>query len=99
MNDKKIEPGATTRTPLNKCLDCGCKISAASTPDGRAGPPPTEGDLTVCIKCGAVMMLDRDLKVRGMTDAEIEELTSNRATMDELARMVRCIHLIRHRAN
>jgi hypothetical protein len=69
------------------------------TPDGLPGPPPTGRDVTVCIKCGAVMMLDRDLKVRGMTDAEIAELTSDLELMNVLARMVRCVHLMRHDKN
>jgi len=85
-----------TRTPLNNCLNCGYKIDAAGTVDGEPGPGPTEGSLSVCLKCGAVMMYDGDLKLRGMTGAEMDEIINDRVTMDVLSHLVRRIHFIKH---
>jgi len=93
-----IHPGATTRTPRNKCLNCGFWTEAASTPDGSAGAP-TEGSLSVCIKCGAVMMFDQDLRLRGMTASEMDSLLADHELMGTLAKLVRCINFIRHRTN
>lgn len=95
---KQPEPGVTL-TPLNKCLNCGYKINAAGTPDGSAGAPPTDGSLAVCLKCGAVMAYAHDLTLRGLTDAEMDEIINERETMDVLAHLVRRIHFIRHGAN
>ena len=36
------------------------------------------GDVTVWIRCGAVMKLDDDLRPRSLTDAEAEELMADR---------------------
>jgi hypothetical protein len=91
---KKNEPGVT-RTPEGRCLNCGYKINTSGTADASDGAP-TEGCLLVCLKCGAVMMYDRDLKPRGMTDAEMDELTADQEAMDDLARIVKRVHLVKH---
>jgi len=83
----------------NTCLNCGLEFGAVGTPDGSAARPLKEGDITVCMNCAAVMMLDSDLNVRGMTDSEIEDLLCDRAAMTELARMVRAVHFMRHEQN
>jgi hypothetical protein len=93
------EPRVTTHTPLSKCLNCGAKLDAVSTSSGKPDAPPTEGCLTVCLHCGAVMMLDAGLKVRGMTDAEIAELISDRQMMRHLARVSRAIRFVKMMGN
>jgi hypothetical protein len=60
---------------------------------------PSEGDLTVCIRCGAVMMFASDLTVRGMTDAEIDAISSNTECMKDLARLVQGLHFVRSMRN
>lgn len=85
------------RTPECKCLECGALFTALGTADEsvKAEPPgPGEFGITVCIKCGAVMALNPDLTVRPFTEAEMDGLIQDVATMDLLARMVRGVHLL-----
>lgn len=66
----------------------------AATAANGSGHLPHPGDHTVCIRCGAVMVFDADRMLRGMTDAEIAELTANQPLMDEIGRVVRNIHFM-----
>jgi hypothetical protein len=86
------------RVPESRCLNCGARMDGLGTGDRDVEAKPEPGDVAVCIKCGAVMKLDENLRLRGMTEAEMDELTADRAWMDEVARMVRAIHFVKHMA-
>jgi hypothetical protein len=93
----QLNPGPdVVRTPESRCLECHARLDALGTADPNVPAQPSPGDLTVCITSGAVMMLADNLTPRGMTDEEIAELTADRETMDDLARLVRRVHLLRH---
>lgn len=81
-----------TRTPENRCLECGTPLNATECFETERAP--TEGSLVACIRCGAVMMFAHDLTLRGMTDAEMDEVTRDHETMNQLARMVSRIHML-----
>lgn len=66
-----------TRTPDSKCCECGTHITGASSSDGSK---PSQGDFTLCIKCGSLNVFDADLTLRAPTDDEIIES----ATMSDL---------------
>lgn len=83
----------TAKLKKSACLNCGTLVTAADATDG-SGRLPHPGDPTVCIRCGAVMVLADDYSLRGMTDAEIAELTANQPLMNEIARAVQKIRLI-----
>jgi hypothetical protein len=87
------EPGIV-KFKESPCLECGAKLNAAGSPEHR-GALPNPGELLICIKCGAVMMFADDLTPRGMTEAEMDALTADAETMDELARTVARVHLFR----
>lgn len=89
----------THRTPESACLACGYRLTAAGSPDGSPIEPPNEGDITVCLRCGAVMRFDSEGRVRGMTDAEIDEITADTEYLKLLAGIVRGIHFIRTMRN
>jgi hypothetical protein len=72
-------------------------LDALGTADNTAADP-RPGDVTVCIRCGAVMRLDDNLRVRGMTDAEMDELVADRKWMNQVAKMVGAIHFMKHMA-
>jgi hypothetical protein len=57
---------------------------------------PSPGDAAVCINCGGVMMLDDQLRPRGMSDEEMDELAADREFMDQIARIVRKVHFLKH---
>lgn len=87
------DPSFTPMTECN-CLKCGRKVDTLGNPEGAGRPKP--GSLIVCIRCGAVMVLSEEWTLRGMTDAEIEELFADTETMDVLAQRVHQVHMIRH---
>jgi hypothetical protein len=44
--------------PPTKCPDCGCELDAATVCDENAEEEtvrPSPGDLSVCLKCGAIL--------------------------------------------
>lgn len=86
-------------TPECACLYCGRRVNAAGSPDGSPIPAPAEGDVTICMRCGAVMRFNAAGKVRGMSDAEMDELIADAEYMNMLARLVRRIRFIRARVN
>jgi len=82
-------------TPESKCLHCGKILDMAGSPDGSPIDRPSDGDITVCIRCGAVMAFDGEGKVRGMTDEEIATVTRDAELMSSIARTVRSIRIVR----
>lgn len=84
------------RVPESRCLNCNAVQDALGTGDERIEARPEPGDVVVCIKCGAVMRLDDKLRLRGMTEAEMDELVADRQWMDAVARMVQKIHFMKH---
>lgn len=85
-----------TRVPESHCLHCGCKMDALDTGDPNDTAPPSPGEIAVCIKCGAVMILDYELKLRALTGAEVDALLADHATMDQVARTVRTVRYTKH---
>jgi DNA-directed RNA polymerase subunit RPC12/RpoP len=86
-------PPDAMRVAEARCLECGHTFNAIGTGDGRV-PDPQPGDPVACIDCGAVMTFE-DGKLRGFTEAEAYDLIADRKTLDDLARLVRNIHLLR----
>lgn len=84
------------RVPESRCLNCGALMNALGTGDRHVEAKPEPGDVSVCIRCGAVMKLDGELRLRGMTNEEMDELTADRAWMDQIAKMVQKIHFVKH---
>jgi hypothetical protein len=79
-------------------MECGNRLDAIGTADGTAAMP-SPGDPIACIRCGAVMTIDENAKMRGFTEPEMDELTSDVEAMNNLSRMVQRIHVLRHAAN
>lgn len=87
-----------TRTPECRCLACGKVLDALGTQDGKA-MLPEPGNLAVCFYCGAVMIIADDLTVRGMTDDEMDDVIADREAMNEIAKLVVNMRLIRAQVN
>ncbi len=85
------------RVPETACLECGHKLDAIGTAGG-AMRTPRPGEAVVCIQCGAAMTFE-DGRLRGFTDEEMEDLLADPHAMDDLARMVHRVHLVRHAQN
>lgn len=65
------------------CTGCGFVMDAATAADG-SDAAPKQGDLSVCIKCGKLHMLDRR-RWRVMTLMEMARLSPEERTAIELA--------------
>lgn len=83
------------KIPETHCLHCGYGMTAAATAEPGDDSLPGPGDVVVCMKCGAVMKFADDMTVRGMSDAEMDELTSDREWMDNIAQVVWAVHFVR----
>jgi predicted RNA-binding Zn-ribbon protein involved in translation (DUF1610 family) len=57
-----------------ECPVCGTELNSARCVDGNE--KPKEYDLSVCGFCTAVMVFNKDLRARVITDAEFEILKS-----------------------
>lgn len=84
------------RTPECRCLNCGARLDAVGTGDPAVEAHPLPGDVTVCIRCGAVMKLDDALRLRGMSEVEMDELVNDKEWMDQVAKIVRAVYFIKH---
>lgn len=58
--------------PKQKC-ECGYEANRAKC---IAGPdaPAKEGDMGMCFNCGRIQILEKDLKVRSLTNEEVGEM-------------------------
>jgi ribosomal protein L40E len=61
------------RIPASKCFKCGYKM-AATKHAGNDHARPREGDISMCLHCGALMIFEPDLTMRPPTSAETDEL-------------------------
>jgi hypothetical protein len=73
----------TIRVPETRCLSCGVRLDAATQvakpgePHHSERPSETEFWFTICIACGHLMAVNRDLTLRELTDAEAIDLTGD----------------------
>jgi Zn ribbon nucleic-acid-binding protein len=95
MSEPELWEKGVRKTPLSHCLQCGYKLNAGSSVE-QPGLLPGPGDVVVCMKCGAVMKYADDMTVRGMSDAEMDELINDKEWMDAIARVVQRVHFIKH---
>jgi hypothetical protein len=83
-----MDPQAT-RTPKSRCLICGYRLDAATGLGHDEGPRP--GSIIMCFRCGAIMKMDDDLKVRAMTEEEAAKIHANPQLMEFLDRVTQKI--------
>lgn len=76
----------TTYTPENKCLFCGYLMDAATGHNPE--DVPDENSVSICIRCGAVTMFTKDLKLRPFTEAEAAQLRADPEAMRALSELV-----------
>jgi len=61
----------TTKTPKSICPGCDRNLDAATWVE--SGPVvPVRGDISVCFYCGEVSVFNEDLRLRPITELEIE---------------------------
>lgn len=62
------------RIPPFHCPKCGYLMNK-STDAFSSSVKPTEGDVSMCLMCGNLMLFNADLSVREPTEAERRELS------------------------
>jgi hypothetical protein len=68
------DPAAWVRfdLPADCCPACRKPVNAATTV--MAARQPQAGDVTICLGCATVLAFDAGLKMRLLTEAELEQL-------------------------
>lgn len=81
----------TFYTPKSVCPTCGYVVDAASIAVGpESCRPPSEGDISLCFKCGEVMVFRDDLSLRLALLDDLLGLTSEaRETLEMAQRRIR----------
>lgn len=62
----------TIHTPENSCPYCNHVFNACSPPSGLDSPSP--GDLSVCIHCGGLLELKKDLTVQALEEKKLMQI-------------------------
>jgi hypothetical protein len=88
-------PDGRSRVPESACVECGAKRDGAGTPDGEP-IAPAQGDITVCIFCGAIMTFGEDLRPRCLTQDEERHLVQTPGLMERIRAIRSRVHLARH---
>jgi len=72
--------GDSVEVPENTCLRCGYMCDRASVCDSPITRPRPD-DVTVCMKCGEIMIFDHELKFRKPNDDDLKSIATDSALM------------------
>jgi hypothetical protein len=67
-NDHKV-------ASLSMCTNCGYEMDTASGVTHKEAPKP--GAISICLKCSHIMAFGDGLKLRNLTDQEMEEVAGH----------------------
>lgn len=67
--------GITTKIPPHSCAKCGYGMDATTSAYGKGRP--SEGDVSMCLNCGALAVFNKDLTLRQPTKEEQDSLNLN----------------------
>lgn len=84
-------PSGEPRVPDSACPNCGEVIDAVGMLGVNNPPLPTANDLAICGYCAAIYKFTEELKPRGLTRAEIDELAADKEWVAELRITTRAI--------
>jgi hypothetical protein len=77
--EKKYNVEFEATTPENICPYCGKVTDRVSGPEA-----PNEGDISICIQCYSICMLNADLTFRKPTEEEFGNLRSDQETWHDI---------------
>lgn len=61
----------------SNCPQCNYFMDASTSIDGDEDIKPSPGDISLCIKCGAMLDFDDDMKLQFLSQEKFEELDEN----------------------
>jgi hypothetical protein len=73
-----IPVGETTRIGKSRCPFCRAELDAVTAAEVNPLDLPEPGSVTVCLYCGAVLIIGNDLKPRKPTDAELADIVASK---------------------
>ena len=88
--------GVTGIEPV-RCLECGHQFDSVGAFDSSPSMP-SPGDAVLCIRCGAVQTYEAG-RLRAFTKAEAEALIADTEQMNEIAKHVQRIRILRAGVN
>ncbi|HEX8564108.1 MAG TPA: hypothetical protein VF648_00470 [Pyrinomonadaceae bacterium] len=74
MKNEKFTIHNSIFIPPQNCSNCGELLDATT---GIQEQMPHEGDVSICAECGQLTAFDSELKLRAVTEPEIENLRIN----------------------
>lgn len=74
--------------PMN-CPKCKAEFDRITHANFTAQRPPKTGDLSVCVRCGEILQISKDLDFERITFERLAQLSSS--TLNELQRMQRIV--------
>jgi hypothetical protein len=81
------------RLSQTQCPWCETPLDSVFDPDERAAPKP--GDLTVCIQCASLLMLDENLIPQKISEDERRQILLDQPdlveTLDQMQRVIRSL--------
>ena len=64
----------TTRTPDDRCPNCGEELGAMT---GIGNDRPSPGSVAICVLCSAINIVGDDMKIRAATEDELAAMAGN----------------------
>lgn len=71
-----------TETPGDRCLNCGDMLDRAERL--HDDKKPEEGDISICLHCGHVMVFTNKLMYRNPTDEELLEIAADSELLEAM---------------
>lgn len=82
--------GEGLETPEAECPNCGSVHDMASVVDQQKATPKP-GDASICIMCGHLSVFDEHLRLRQMTDKEVDKYAGD----DRIVAAMTALHYVR----
>ena len=86
--------GNSIEVPENTCLHCGYLIDRARACDSPITRPRPH-DVTICTKCGEIMIFDHELKFRKPNDNDLRSIAKDTNLMFNIVMAKTAIHQIK----
>lgn len=82
----------TSALPIGECPNCGTALDEVTSMTGSERKRPREGDLSICMNCGALLVFRSDLSMARARSSDLGDVTA-----EDLAQLIAYRDLIRRR--
>jgi hypothetical protein len=71
-----VSAAQSFRHTESRCPQCDYRLDGSTHVQGQNPGPPEEGDVSICINCGQVLIYDAEVRLRKATVRDIGDLMS-----------------------